>query len=53
MNAQEILNLVQVQKNIFDKVYIERDKDEFYRGIIAGLDIVKAYCEIVKKSEKV
>ena len=48
MQAQEILNYIVAQKRTFEDILLERDKDEFYRGCIAGMDIVAHFVKLME-----
>jgi len=48
MEGKEILNYITVQKRTFEDILLERDKDDFYRGCIAGMDIVAHFVKLME-----
>lgn len=53
MNTQSIINFLEIQKRTFEELILDRDKDDFFRGTIAGLDLALEYCNKMAKWDKI
>ena len=47
LNPQEILNFIETQKKVFEDIIIDRDRDDFYKGVLEGMNLVKNYVNMV------